>query len=250
MCFDPQLPRDKMAEAICWQSFAYGNSGEEMLFMNQTLSLLKEIVPGLQGCVDPKQPVHECQIQARGNLATFPGEKEQFGAQLGVQAQAELPWGAASLSASAAGMFALSIRSPHLAPAQAQLLCQHQSSRANCPLGNAMLLVLVFLCFLCPQKMDPDLRDRLLQSGAMGGSDELPCKDVCLSPLKGPEGNKIRLGQLIYRQLKQISEMKTRHAMKAIKHNPRSRLTGFLLGHFEIFAWKQTPVKQVSRHRR
>lgn len=135
-------------------------------------------------------------------MATFSGEKEQFGAQFKVQAHAELPLGAASLSASAAGMFAVSTRSPHPAPAQAQLLCQQQSSRANCPLRNAMLLVLIFLCFLCPQKMDPDSRVRLLQAGAMGGSDELPCKDVCLSPLKGPEGNKIRLGQLIYRQLK------------------------------------------------
>lgn len=44
--------------------------------------------------------------------------------------------------------------------------------------------------------------------------------------------------------------MKPRHMTKAIKHNPRSRLTGFLLGHFQIFAWKQTPVEQVLRHRR
>lgn len=62
MRFDPGLPRDKMAETICRWSFACGNSGEEVLLMNQTLSLLKEIVPGPQGCMDPNQPVPECQI--------------------------------------------------------------------------------------------------------------------------------------------------------------------------------------------
>lgn len=50
-------------------------------------------------------------------MATFSGVKEQFGAQLEVQVHAELPLGATSLSASAAGMFAVSTPGPSTSPA-------------------------------------------------------------------------------------------------------------------------------------